>query len=253
MYRASIRAEPTPFVVEQRSGIIVEGRMSSMLPRKGRSRRAGAVADPGASPGRPGASQSVGGFAWVGLGAPTRSRGSGTCFARASESFGSERRSAAEQAPCRGSEARTGTERTEVPDRLIACPVQVACPVQAPPSKPRLPIAAKGPTVISCLQFMRRTLFQCNAVAPRVTAALLGRFLPRLGPLATVSGPFFYFNSAVHYPTQAKSRSNLQICSQSTPRVPETQQGVTWYGVEFCLLQLAATNPRGQSSDLRPR
>src|SRR5579883_3045188 len=31
----------------------------------------------------------------------------------------------------------------------------------------------------------------CGAVTPRVTAALLGRFLPRLGPLATASGPFF--------------------------------------------------------------
>src|ERR1700751_54666 len=32
----------------------------------------------------------------------------------------------------------------------------------------------------------------CGAVAPRVTAALLGRFLPRLGPLAPASGPFFF-------------------------------------------------------------
>jgi hypothetical protein len=30
----------------------------------------------------------------------------------------------------------------------------------------------------------------CGAVAPRVTAALLGRFLPRLGPLASAGGPF---------------------------------------------------------------
>src|SRR5215471_20759616 len=30
----------------------------------------------------------------------------------------------------------------------------------------------------------------CGAVAPGVTAALLGRFLPRLGPLAVASGPF---------------------------------------------------------------
>ena len=29
-----------------------------------------------------------------------------------------------------------------------------------------------------------------GAVAPRVTAALLGRFLPRLGPLAYAGGPF---------------------------------------------------------------
>src|SRR5262249_59668779 len=31
----------------------------------------------------------------------------------------------------------------------------------------------------------------CGAVAPGVTVALLGRFLPRLGPLAVASGPFF--------------------------------------------------------------
>jgi len=42
------------------------------------------------------------------------------------------------------------------------------------------------------LQFVRRTLFWCGAVAPRVTAALLGRFLPRLGPLAIAGGPFFF-------------------------------------------------------------
>src|SRR5262249_54347508 len=35
--------------------------------------------------------------------------------------------------------------------------------------------------------------YYCSAVTRlrRVTAALLGRFLPRLGPLATASGPFF--------------------------------------------------------------
>src|SRR5262249_35286354 len=35
----------------------------------------------------------------------------------------------------------------------------------------------------------------CGAVAPRVTAALLGRFLPRLGPLAHRERPFFFFIS----------------------------------------------------------
>ena len=32
----------------------------------------------------------------------------------------------------------------------------------------------------------------CGAVAPCAIAALLGRFLPRLGPLANASGPFFF-------------------------------------------------------------
>ena len=40
------------------------------------------------------------------------------------------------------------------------------------------------------LLFVRRGACCCSAVAPRVTAALLGRFLPRLGPLASASGPF---------------------------------------------------------------
>src|SRR4051812_22788897 len=32
----------------------------------------------------------------------------------------------------------------------------------------------------------------CGAVGPRPIAALLGRFLPRLGPLVHSSGPFFF-------------------------------------------------------------
>src|SRR6185503_9595499 len=41
------------------------------------------------------------------------------------------------------------------------------------------------------LIFVRRGVNYCNAVA-RAAAALLGRFLPRLGPLAPASGPFFW-------------------------------------------------------------
>src|SRR5262245_16730523 len=52
------------------------------------------------------------------------------------------------------------------------------------------------------LLFVHRGVSYCGAVAPRVTAALLGRFLPRLGPLAPASGPFFLVESvpadAVH-------------------------------------------------------
>ena len=33
--------------------------------------------------------------------------------------------------------------------------------------------------------------YTSNAIAPCAIAALLGRFLPRLGPLASASGPFF--------------------------------------------------------------
>src|SRR5580698_10773027 len=48
----------------------------------------------------------------------------------------------------------------------------------------------------------------CGAVAPRAIAALLGRFLPRLGPLVHSSGPFF-FSGAAHLPGSIKSRGRL--------------------------------------------
>src|SRR5262249_27953845 len=41
------------------------------------------------------------------------------------------------------------------------------------------------------LLFVRCGVCFCGAVAPGVTVALLGRFLPRLGPLAVAGGPFF--------------------------------------------------------------
>src|SRR5262249_61075731 len=50
------------------------------------------------------------------------------------------------------------------------------------------------------LQFVRCDVCCCGAVAPRVTAALLGRFFPRLGPLATASGPFFCVRLRLHAP-----------------------------------------------------
>src|SRR5262245_15251255 len=54
------------------------------------------------------------------------------------------------------------------------------------------------------LPFVRCGVCCCGAVAPRVTAALLGRFLPRLGPLATASGPFFC--GRLHLPAPAEPR-----------------------------------------------
>ena len=45
------------------------------------------------------------------------------------------------------------------------------------------------------LIFVRRGVIYCNAVA-RAIAALLGRFLPRLGPLATRERPFFWLASS---------------------------------------------------------
>src|SRR5512143_735694 len=43
---------------------------------------------------------------------------------------------------------------------------------------------------LQTLIFVRRGVAYCSAVA-RATAALLGRFLPSLGPLASARGPFF--------------------------------------------------------------
>src|SRR5579864_1932256 len=59
----------------------------------------------------------------------------------------------------------------------------------------------------------------CGAVAPRAIAALLGRFLPRLGPLVHSSGPFFclklFSNDGV--PRTAQARRDV-----ATPRPPGT-------------------------------
>src|SRR5215510_8402667 len=61
-----------------------------------------------------------------------------------------------------------------------------------PPKDGTRPCPEKGQYhLLFPLLFVRCDVCCCGAVAPRVTAALLGRFLPRLGPLATASGPFF--------------------------------------------------------------
>src|SRR3954471_15619023 len=48
------------------------------------------------------------------------------------------------------------------------------------------PNRAKNPCVLCSA-----AAYCCGAVGPRPIAALLGRFLPRLGPLVHSSGPFF--------------------------------------------------------------
>src|SRR5258707_10099171 len=55
----------------------------------------------------------------------------------------------------------------------------------------------------------------CGAVTPRVIAALLGRFLPRLGPLANASGPFFCLGILS---TRPSANSECLAVSRSTPR-----------------------------------
>src|SRR5947209_13150197 len=49
----------------------------------------------------------------------------------------------------------------------------------------------------------------CGAVAPRAIAALLGRFLPRLGPLVHSSGPFFFWG-ARHFGMREARTSDVQ-------------------------------------------
>ena len=56
----------------------------------------------------------------------------------------------------------------------------------------------------------------CGAVAPRAVAALLGRFLPRLGPLVHSSGPFFL---AARYPA-------LSLRAKREPGMTGFQVGV---------------------------
>src|SRR5271167_5007557 len=46
----------------------------------------------------------------------------------------------------------------------------------------------------------------CGAVAPRAIAALLGRFLPRLGPLAFASGPFFFLETRKNVGSSLRER-----------------------------------------------
>src|ERR1039458_2154467 len=67
----------------------------------------------------------------------------------------------------------------------------------------------------SLLIFVRRSVNYCNAVA-RAIVALLGRFLPRLGPLANASGPFFGYSAAARYGRSSSSG----IPARAPPRVP---------------------------------
>src|SRR5215831_14572885 len=76
--------------------------------------------------------------------------------------------------------ARRGRYAIEVPQELALSAYREGHPC---------PDKGLSPTPLP-LPFVRCGVCCCGAVAPRVTAALLGRFLPRLGPLAVASGPF---------------------------------------------------------------
>jgi hypothetical protein len=58
----------------------------------------------------------------------------------------------------------------------------------------------------------------CGAVAPCAIAALLGRFLPRLGPLAIASGPFFFGH--------VFSRKSFRRARDRKPQMPNCASGI---------------------------
>src|SRR5258708_40212671 len=64
--------------------------------------------------------------------------------------------------------------------------------------------------------------YYCGAVAPRAIAALLGRFLPRLGPLANASGPFFFPEPDVVHDNGAR---RLIVCNAPILPRPGTVRG----------------------------
>jgi hypothetical protein len=80
-------------------------------------------------------------------------------------------------------------------------------PLEAQPKILKLLLNSGGSRCVACVQGLRNlhgkrfkstcvlcsaVAYCCGAVAPRAIAALLGRFLPRLGPLVHSSGPFFF-------------------------------------------------------------
>src|SRR3981189_308524 len=54
----------------------------------------------------------------------------------------------------------------------------------------------------------------CGAVAPRAIAALLGRFLPRLGALVYSSGPFFFFQGDRPLRRRVAAVASTKLCAQ---------------------------------------
>ena len=78
------------------------------------------------------------------------------------------------------------------------------------------------------LIFVRRGVIYCNAVA-RAIAALLGRFLPRLGPLASRERPFFCVASRCALPAScpALGRASTPLRATSKAWMAGTSPAVT--------------------------
>src|SRR5437899_4049440 len=74
---------------------------------------------------------------------------------------------------------------------------------------PDLPTLQKKCFESSCV-LCSAVAYCCGAVAPCAIAAVLGRFLPRLGPLVHSSGPFFLSSLGGATPRRPRRRRLLQ-------------------------------------------
>jgi len=70
----------------------------------------------------------------------------------------------------------------------------------------------------------------CGAVALRVTAALLGRFLPRLGPLVFTSGPFFVATFADAVGSACRSNQDAGSLIPRRPEKVRDRRAARWPG-----------------------
>src|SRR5579864_4879599 len=70
----------------------------------------------------------------------------------------------------------------------------------------------------------------CGAVAPCAIAALLGRFLPRLGPLAIASGPFFLWGVATLYQRVIPGRC-VMLSLRHSGAVRRTEPGISRFRI----------------------
>src|ERR1700730_11055454 len=66
----------------------------------------------------------------------------------------------------------------------------------------------------------------CGAVAPCAIAALLGRFLPRLGPLAIASGPFFSGSRATSFRGACDREPQMRNWASDNPEIPDSQPSI---------------------------
>ena len=109
--------------------------------------------------------------------------------------------------------------------------------VEAQPKILKLLLNSGGSRCVACVQGLRNlhgkrfkstcvlcsaVAYCCGAVAPRAIAALLGRFLPRLGPLATQAALFsmrFIRGSLVSLASR-NDRKNYSAAAWNGPRSP---------------------------------